>query len=231
MGRIPAPETLGKKNLLVLSPHPDDLELSVGLLCHHAVSLGWHVHEIILTDGAGGGTDATAFHTAAHVLRRKREAEAAALTLGVSSIKFCEFNDGRLNEQPEAVHQMLLRTFDGLRPEIVVFPSAKDRHKDHRQTHLSAKRALRASKARAHQLQYCFWGIDGRRAVTLTHVAGVAAKERAIRHHESQPIDRYMEKLYGPEGIVKAEEFFYCPTETKTLKALASWGFNVTRSF
>lgn len=219
------------RTLLVLSPHPDDLELSAGLLCHRALESGWRVSEIILTDGGMGGVDPARFGTPEHVKQRAREALASARVLGGVNVRFLGAPDGRLHtcfaEAVELVGDELRRSD----PDVVCFPSERDRHADHRTTHLLTAAALKGHGrvARPILLQYCFWGHDDRTNVRLSHPAGKDVKVRALKEHRSQPIKAYIPLLRkgdGADGFL-ACEFFYAPRPNRASRFLLRAGFDV----
>lgn len=230
MGADSARKTVNRKLMLVLSPHPDDMELSAGLLCHRAVQLGWTVCEVTLTDGSAGGIDNAVFHTSEHVRNRSREALKAARALGVSCVIPWNYPDGRLDERLPNAENRMVKLLKRVHPQVVVFPSASDTHVDHAATHRIALSALEKTSWQAHQLQYCFWGNDDSQNVVLSHAEGVPTKLAAIRCHATQPIEKYLTSKYGENMEPHDTECFYSPTVTKTLNALASWGFSVTRS-
>jgi LmbE family N-acetylglucosaminyl deacetylase len=219
------------RTLLVLSPHPDDLELSAGLLCHRALESGWRVSEIILTDGRMGGMNPARFGTTAHVTQRAREALASARVLGGVGVRFLGAPDGRLHTHfPEAV-EMVGDELRSLEPDVVCFPSLRDRHADHRTAHLLTIAALKEHEraARPVLLQYCFWGHDERTNVRLDHPAGKDAKVRALREHRSQPIEAYLPLLRKTAGAddFLACEFFYAPRPNQASRFLLRAGFDV----
>jgi LmbE family N-acetylglucosaminyl deacetylase len=219
------------RTLLILAPHPDDLELSAGLLCHKALENGWRVSEIILTDGGMGGVNPARFGTPAHVKRRAREALASARVLGGVSVRFLGAPDGRLHTRFAEAVELIGDELRNSDPDVVCFPSIRDWHVDHRTAHLLTVAALKEHErvSRPVSLQYCFWGNDERTNVRLDHPGGKDAKVRALRKHRSQPIDAYiplLRKTAGADDFLTCE-FFYAPRPQQASRLLRRAGFDV----
>jgi LmbE family N-acetylglucosaminyl deacetylase len=222
---------LKPRTLLILAPHPDDLELSAGLLCHRALESGWRVSEIILTDGGMGGVNPARFGTSGHVKRRAREALASARVLGGVSVRFLGAPDGRLHTRFAEAVELVGEELRNSDPDVVCFPSIRDWHVDHRTTHLLTAAALKEHErlSRPVLLQYCFWGNDERTNVRLDHPAGKDAKVRALREHRSQPINDYiplLRKTAGADDFL-TRELFYAPRPLQASRFLLRAGFDV----
>lgn len=111
-----------KLDILVLSAHPDDAEISCGGTIAKHISLGHQVGIVDLTRGELGtrGTPET----------RALEATEGARILGVEIRENLGFRDGFFQNDPE--HQLLLiRAIRKFRPEIVLANAIYDRHVDH----------------------------------------------------------------------------------------------------
>src|SRR3989344_1253233 len=120
-----------KKSLLVISPHPDDLEISAGLLVCVAVSKGWNVSQIIMTDGRYGAVDPQRFGSIGLIEQRKKEALYGASILGISKTFFWGIEDGKLNQFKKQVLQLLIKELAISCPAVLVAPSNIDAHPDH----------------------------------------------------------------------------------------------------
>ncbi|HJQ37514.1 MAG TPA: PIG-L family deacetylase [Thermoanaerobaculia bacterium] len=204
--------------LLVLAPHPDDLELSAALLCHRAIELGWTVVEMIMTDGARGGVDSTVFGTREHIDRRASEARAAIQRLGGVTVEMLALPDGRLAEHRATAVESVRKQVEIHRPAIVALPASCDRHKDHRATHAIG---VEATDGSALTLEYCFWGEDQRQNLVLHHRSGHDAKLAAIREHQSQPLDILLPRI-GEQGT----ESFFCAQPEAAVAFLVDHGFD-----
>lgn len=112
-------------DVLFISAHPDDTELSCGGTAAKCVRDGLRIGMLELTSGEMGtrGTPQT----------RKREAQAAAKALGASFRQMLDFGDGNLQtgrEQELQIIEVLRRR----RPKLVIAPYPDDRHPDHTRT-------------------------------------------------------------------------------------------------
>jgi LmbE family N-acetylglucosaminyl deacetylase len=212
--------------MTIFSPHPDDLELSAGLLTHRAIGLGWRVVEIIATDGSLGGVDPTVFGTTRHRVKRKKEAMRGAKKLGIESLKFLDFPDGGLINFQSSLTMKIKEIINELNPRLVCFPSRFDTHFDHLTTHLAVSEAI-GNNIGIHQLQYCFWGKDNRKNVCIKNEKGIESKLTAIREHRSQPIDKYFERFSCADSSSDTLLFenFYSPQQISTLQFLKKEGF------
>ncbi len=213
--------------LLILSPHPDDLELSCGLLCHQAMLLGWRVLEIVLTDGAAGGIDLSLFHTDKIRELRVAEARRGGMLLGVEEIEFWGYADSNLNQDLQSVILLLQDRLKFLSPTVLVFPSINDTHPDHFAAYTIVMSVLEQYKKELVTLQYCFWGKDDNQNIILSHTSGVQAKESAIKEHKTQPIDKYLSRLNEGEKKMNDFERYFSPNPNKTISVLIDYGFRI----
>lgn len=111
-----------KLDILVLSAHPDDAEISCGGTIAKHISLGYKVGIVDLTRGELGtrGTPET----------RAKEAIEGARILGVNIRENLGFKDGFFQNDPE--HQRtVIQTIRKFQPEIVLANAIHDRHVDH----------------------------------------------------------------------------------------------------
>ncbi len=220
--------------LLVLAPHPDDLELSAGLLSHRALEIGWKVVEIVLTDGAMGGVEPSEFGTRRHIERRAAEALSSAQLLGGVAVEFLNIPDGQLSAHSNKAVEFVRRRAEVLHPEIICFPSPLDRHVDHRATHLITIEALAAPSLQDApiMLEYCYWGNDERKNIRIYHPSGRGAKLRAINEHRSQPVEYLLQVLNKREGpaAALAIECFHAPQPEAAFRFLLESGFDVQTS-
>ncbi|HEU5423739.1 MAG TPA: PIG-L deacetylase family protein [Nitrolancea sp.] len=115
-----------RKVAMVVVAHPDDAEFgSAGTLAKWAKE-GWDVYQVIVTDGASGGSDeATEVGPEARrkmTATRKAEQRKAAEVLGVKDVIFLDYPDGEVQPTLELRKDIvrLLRTY---RPTRVICPS------------------------------------------------------------------------------------------------------------
>lgn len=192
--------------VMVISPHPDDLEISAGLLVCWLGQLGARVNQLIITDGAQGGLDASHFGTSIHIEQRRREALSGAEVLGVASTEFLGISDGMVRYVWERAAQGIFAAVLRGQPDVLVYPSDQDQHDDHLATNRAAKAVLEQLEFRPACLQYSFWGAM-RRNCMLCYSEGACLKEMAIRRHQSQPVESYLSRL---KSLGLDREAFWC---------------------
>ena len=111
-----------KLDVLAVGAHPDDLELGCGGTLALLAKQGKKVGILHLTRGERG--------TRGTVEERRREAEDAAKALGAVELGFLDCGDGAFRTG-EAEEDALIERLRDWRPELILAPSASDRHPDH----------------------------------------------------------------------------------------------------
>ncbi|MEZ6055821.1 MAG: bacillithiol biosynthesis deacetylase BshB1 [Planctomycetaceae bacterium] len=109
-------------DLLVVAPHPDDAEISVGGTILHSKSLGLKVGVVELTNG----------EPTPHGSLTRRAAETAAATsvLGLDYRHNLNLPNRRLQDD-ETARRKLAEVFRQTRPSIILAPYWDDAHPDH----------------------------------------------------------------------------------------------------
>ena len=217
---------MAEKDIMVVSPHPDDAEYGVAGTVARWVKEGKRVIYVVCTNGDKGTSD---INMAPEKLAdtRKNEQRAAADVLGVSKVIFLGLPDQGLEDTPE-FRKRIVRLIRQYRPHTIVTADPYRRyiwHRDHRITgqvvldavfpyardHL-AYPDLFAEGLRPHKVkEILFWAaedINYRSDITATF----DLKVQALRCHESQM--RQLE-VPNPEGwlrqrckdIAKEEDF------------------------
>ncbi|MCS7051808.1 MAG: PIG-L family deacetylase [Thermomicrobium sp.] len=115
-----------ERRVLVVVAHPDDMEIGCGGTVARWVDEGWTVALVVVTDGGGGGPD-DAEDVSPEARRRiseirKAEQHEGARILGVQSVAFLDYPDGRL-EPTLDLRRDLVRVIRHFRPQILVIPS------------------------------------------------------------------------------------------------------------
>lgn len=120
--------------ILVVGPHPDDIELGCfGTMARYAKE-GNEVNFLVLTTGEGGTGDGN---------RNKEAIKSAAL---IKAKFFMEnLKDRFISEGPETI-SVLEKYIDMIKPDKVFIPSATDTHQDHRATFHASMVACRTVK-------------------------------------------------------------------------------------
>lgn len=203
--RQPPPTALPPGPALVIAAHPDDADIGCGGTMARLVQEGQRVVVAVVTDGSEGGEDPA---VPDEELRDRREAEqrAALAALGVATVEFLRFPDGRL-EPSLAVRHALTRLIRRHRPATVFAhdPTAHlfegyINHPDHRAAGTAALdatfpaagnprafRGLLAEGLAAHKVQqvYLFYTANANAWVDISGEP-LDRKVAALRHHESQ---------------------------------------------
>ncbi|MEZ4423465.1 MAG: PIG-L family deacetylase [Gemmatimonadota bacterium] len=122
--------------LLALTAHPDDETLGMGGTLAHYASRGVETHVVCATRGEAGRYRDGTGHPGPEALGGIREAElrAAADVLGVRSVSFLGYADGRLDQaDPGEATARIVTHLRRLRPQVVVTfdPFGAYGHPDH----------------------------------------------------------------------------------------------------
>jgi bacillithiol biosynthesis deacetylase BshB1 len=109
-------------DLLVVAPHPDDAELSVGGIILRSLAQGKRVGVLELTNG-----EPTPHGT---LERRQKETDAATRVLGLTWRGQLNLPNRQLENTLEARRQ-LAEIFRQVRPQVILAPYWEDSHPDH----------------------------------------------------------------------------------------------------
>ena len=155
--------------VLVLAPHPDDETLGCGGAIIRHRRRGDRVLVVFVTDGGPLAAE------------RRREARAAARTLGAPRLRFWDYPDGGLDRARDLAPRLaaLLRRE---KPNVVYRPGAEDPHSDHRALALAFESL---GPAGFHDCRYEVWAAPKPNAV-LDVTRDFARKTRALRAHRTQ---------------------------------------------
>ncbi len=207
---LTAPPASG--TVLVVAPHPDDEAIGPGATLALHARAGDTVHALFVTSGVhgevAGGADPEAY-----VATRRREAEAAAEVLGISSTVFWGYPDSMVVTEGDlaAVVERLVALLEELRPDVIYAPHKGEAHSDHHYVALLVERALASWPGTAAAYGYEVWSpLDADVAVDVG--ATYSVKLDAIRRYESQllhndicravdGLNRYRAVLLPPGGL------------------------------
>lgn len=198
------------KNILVLSPHPDDESIGCGGVLHQHVKAGDHVHTLFLTSGERGGHGMSPELT---LQTREAEAKAAAEVLGYKSLEFWRVPNGKLTSSLSLVKRLvqLMRSF---KPDIIYVTHQKEQHPEHRAAARLVQKTLQAiPKGKAPLvLMYEVWTPLQRMDHIVDISSVVEVKRLAIQAHRCQcavmafdeaiiGLNRYRGEMFSwPEG-------------------------------
>ncbi len=139
---MPVPDLMQTESLLVIQPHPDDLEIGAGATVAKLIRAGNKVTCLTVTDGAAGTYDSADDGVKLAAIRRS-ETEAAAKILGVKDLRWLNFPDGG-NLVYEEVRAAITSAIRRIRPEAVLVCDPwlpYEVHSDHIRTGLAAAEA------------------------------------------------------------------------------------------
>ncbi len=121
------------RNILIVSAHPDDMEIGMGGTVAKLVEERAEITSVIVTDG---GRASNPFGWTEQRMAEVRRAEAlrAAEVLGVKDVIFCDQPDAADEVDVEAVRRKLVGVMTRLKPtEVYTLHEELDRHPGHRQ--------------------------------------------------------------------------------------------------
>lgn len=175
-------------HIIVVSAHPDDMEIGMGGTVAKLVSEGCSVTEIVLTDGRRS-PNPFGWSEEKIVATRKREAVDAASILGVKDVVFFDMPDLRARSNYENARDRLGSAISEIQPtELYTHHPELDRHPTHQ---LAGRITLEAFVSHAPRLKstvwaYEIWGLFPSWDRLGYIDAHVATKMRAINAHQSQ---------------------------------------------
>jgi LmbE family N-acetylglucosaminyl deacetylase len=108
----------GSRDVIILTPHPDDAEYGCWAWAKHAVRQGNRVTILLMCDPGE---------------QRVQESENAAAGIGATIVTFTHFVDGTLVPDPAVITSLDAVVADGVHP-ILLAPHPEDSHQDHRAT-------------------------------------------------------------------------------------------------
>lgn len=205
------------KNILVISPHPDDEAIGCGGTLRKHILGGDTVEVIFLTSGEQGGHGRSLEET---VSVREQEAKAAALIIGINKIEFWREQDGLLRSTQDLIAKLQKR-ISTWRPDLIYVTHAREDHSDHRSAFRMVRRAIKSlssSVMKPAVLMYEVWTPIHQ----MDHIVDISpyidVKQMAIQAYESQcavmkfddailGLNRYRGEIYSWPGGDYAEVF------------------------
>lgn len=119
--------------ILIVSAHPDDMEIGMGGTVAKLVALGAEITSLIVTDG-GRASNPFGWTERRMAEVRRTEALRAAEVLGLKDVIFCDQPDAADEVDVKGVRRKLLEVLTRLKPtEIYTLHEELDRHVAHRQ--------------------------------------------------------------------------------------------------
>ena len=174
---VPHPEQFDR--VLMIGPHPDDIEIGAGATAAKLAAQGKKICMLICTDGRFGTANAPSGISGDELAAlRMEEARASARVLGVTDVRFLGLRDGAGYTEDELLRG-IAQTVADFQPEILFAPDPFVRgesHADH----------LRVGQA-ARQIA-CFAPYDG---IMQTYGAA-AAQVKAVAYYMTASPNRYV---------------------------------------
>ncbi len=176
------------RTVLVVSAHPDDMEIGMGGTVAKLVELQTLVISVVITNG-GRSSNPFAWTEQRMAEARREEALRAADVLGVREVIFLDQPDAADEIDEVVVKQKLIEAMARLQPdEVYTLDEALDRHPAHR---LAGKLVRESLLSSGIALRGCCWSYEiwgpftiWDRVEYIDHC--VAKKMAAIAEHKSQ---------------------------------------------
>jgi LmbE family N-acetylglucosaminyl deacetylase len=174
-------------NIVVVSAHPDDMEIGMGGTAASLVDAGHSLTSVVLTDGRRS-PNPFALNPEALARLRKEEAKKAAAVLGIQNVWFADLPDLKSDQNYNSAKAYLARIFSENAPqEIYILHPDLDRHSSHQ----LAGRAVLDSLKDMKNMQpvvwaYEVWGLFHQWDRLEDISSFIGKKLQAIGEHKSQ---------------------------------------------
>lgn len=175
-------------NILVVSAHPDDMEIGMGGTIAKMTDAGNSVTSIILTDGRRSPNPFSWTPDQIAEIRRK-EAKSAGTVLHVNEIVFCNLDDLKQESNFISAKRKIKEMIQEQQPvEIYTLHPELDRHASHRLAGKATLEALSELRLSSSFITWAYevWGLFPTWD-RLEDISGhIARKRMAIEEHRSQ---------------------------------------------
>lgn len=224
-------DSLRERNIIVLSPHPDDDIIGCGGTIYRYYLKGARVVSVYMTDGRKGNPG---YNEDDLVGIRKEEAKRASAIVGIERVIFLNNRDTELSPTSAAIIE-LSKIIKDIRPEAIFLPFLLDTHPDHMATNkilVGAMKSLPTFMCYA----YGIWAPLPTFNLSVDITPYMDIKKRALKEHRSQMemldfieasfgLSKYYSVMFGKENAKGwAEVYIVCPSdEYKRLAEAMSW--------
>jgi LmbE family N-acetylglucosaminyl deacetylase len=182
-------------NVLLLSPHTDDVELGCGGTVAKFTEEGHNILWVVFSTAEESLPPGLPPNT----LREEFAAVIRDLGMGEENYRVFDFRVRHLDEHRQEILEELVRTREDFRPDIVVGPSLKDFHQDHRVIANEMVRAFKTSSSIVcYELPWNQVAFDTQLFVTLDS-RHMARKSAILKNYRSQLVKA---KAYFSEEFV-----------------------------
>ena len=195
------------RNVIIISPHPDDEALGCGGLISHLTKGGCNVSLIMLT---GGENCESAKSIKKENLKdiRRNLTKKSAIVLGIKeeNIYFLNFIDGNVNSKDPEITR-LREILNKANADAIYVPHLMDGWNDHVQAHLIIKNIIKSTSTKLYA--YCVWfwyTMPFKEAIKLPWKDVCYFSMNKEEHKaKAQSVSIYM-KAISPDGIYYSGE-------------------------
>jgi LmbE family N-acetylglucosaminyl deacetylase len=202
--------------ILIISPHPDDLEISMGGTAAKLVTEGNEVRSIILTDGHRSSRSFKCTDEEM-AMARKREGIKAHKIIGITDFEYYSLPDV---EDVKKVKSILTNELNK-RFDIIYMPDIEDIHPTHKKVAMMIVKLVEDFGLTPKIFGYEGWNFLHHPLIFVDIEKYIGIKVSAVRTHKSQiidkPYDEAVEKLARIRAILMDPHKI---TDTKYSEAL-----------
>ena len=176
------------RHILIVSAHPDDMEIGMGGTAAKLIEEGAEVTSLIVTDG-GRASNPFGWTEQQMAAERRSEALRAAEVLGLKDVIFCDQPDAADEVDAKAVKLKLVEILTRIKPaEVYTLHEDLDRHPGHRLAGRLTRESLGESglTPSGGLWAYEIWGPFGKWDRLEYIDAYLGKKKQAIAAHCSQ---------------------------------------------
>ena len=149
---------MSENSILIISPHPDDLEIGMGGTVAKMIAQGAEVTSVVVTDG-GGSTNTLGLTRKEMATLRKDEVSTACSLLEINKLILLDLPDAKSENLP-LLRVELSRILDNITPDEIYIPHPEiDKHPTHRavsQTVVEKMREMSKAGSRIPERVWCY---------------------------------------------------------------------------
>lgn len=174
------------KRILLISAHPDDMEIGMGGTAAKLAAAGHSLLSVVITDGRRS-PDPQGIGQGAMVKLRQEEGVSACRKLGIEATRFMGFHSLSSNEEIGNAAARVAEVIDEFHPdEVYTLHPELDRHASHRAAGKVTLDAVGQSAAAVNVWAYEVWGLFPHWDRLEDITDQLDTKLQAIRKHSSQ---------------------------------------------
>ncbi len=148
---------MGKKNVIIVSPHPDDMEIGMGGTVAKMLDEGVQVISLVVTDGRRS-TSVYGLEEEEIVELRESEVREAVGILGIDYLILLRLKDVRSEENKTEFKNELRKTIARFNPAEIYMPHPEiDKHPTHRIVSSAVLEAIKEIPSGELPASFCIW--------------------------------------------------------------------------